>query len=91
MPTISWFYGISIRMFFDDHAPPHFHAVMERDKAMISIATGEVLKGRLPPTARRLVREWTLRYNAELKEAWDIGQRADGTAMGRIPGLDSDD
>jgi hypothetical protein len=27
MPTISVFYGISIRMFFNDHAPPHFHAL----------------------------------------------------------------
>jgi Domain of unknown function (DUF4160) len=26
MPTISMFYGILIKMFFDDHAPPHFHA-----------------------------------------------------------------
>ena len=25
MPTISTFYGILIRMFFNDHAPPHFH------------------------------------------------------------------
>jgi hypothetical protein len=24
MPTISMFYGILIKMFFDDHAPPHF-------------------------------------------------------------------
>ena len=26
MPTICIFYGIIIRMFFDEHAPPHFHA-----------------------------------------------------------------
>jgi hypothetical protein len=26
MPTISFFYGIAIQMFFDDHNPPHFHA-----------------------------------------------------------------
>jgi hypothetical protein len=26
MPTISQFYGITIRMYFDDHPPPHFHA-----------------------------------------------------------------
>jgi hypothetical protein len=26
MPTISIFYGIMIRMFFNDHPPPHFHA-----------------------------------------------------------------
>ena len=26
MPTVCIFYGIIIRMFFDEHAPPHFHA-----------------------------------------------------------------
>ena len=27
MPEISRFYGIVIKMFFDDHNPPHFHAL----------------------------------------------------------------
>lgn len=26
MPVISSFYGILIKMYFGDHAPPHFHA-----------------------------------------------------------------
>jgi hypothetical protein len=26
MPEISRFFGIVIRMYFDDHDPPHFHA-----------------------------------------------------------------
>ncbi|MFA7243547.1 MAG: DUF4160 domain-containing protein [Sulfuricellaceae bacterium] len=25
MPTISMFYGMLIQMFWDEHAPPHFH------------------------------------------------------------------
>jgi hypothetical protein len=27
MPDISRFFGIVIRMYFDDHEPPHLHAV----------------------------------------------------------------
>ena len=27
MPVVSTFFGIIIRMFFDDHEPPHFHAL----------------------------------------------------------------
>ncbi|EGQ63542.1 hypothetical protein GGI1_20074, partial [Acidithiobacillus sp. GGI-221] len=27
MPIISMFYGILIQMFWQDHAPPHFHAL----------------------------------------------------------------
>ena len=29
MPELSRFYGIIIRMFYADHAPPHFHAVYQ--------------------------------------------------------------
>jgi Domain of unknown function (DUF4160) len=39
MPTISAFYGILIRMFFNDQAPPHFHAGYEEFEATIDIGT----------------------------------------------------
>ena len=91
MPTISWFYGISIRMFFNDHPPPHFHATHEADEAIISIATGELLRGRLPRTARRLVQEWAVRYHDELMANWDLARRGSREPMQRIPGLDDGD
>jgi hypothetical protein len=37
MPTISAFYGMLIRMFFNDHAPPHFHARYGEFEATIDI------------------------------------------------------
>ena len=37
MPEISRFYGIVIKMFFDDHAPPHFHAQYGSDEVIINI------------------------------------------------------
>jgi hypothetical protein len=43
MPEISRFYGIIIKMFFNDHFPPHFHAEFGAYRAMISIDTGEVM------------------------------------------------
>jgi hypothetical protein len=57
MPTISWFYGIAIRMHFLDHPPPHFQAVYGEHEANIAIATGEVVEGHLPRTAARLVKQ----------------------------------
>jgi hypothetical protein len=54
MPTISAFYGILIRMFFNDHAPPHFHARYGEFEATIDIDTLEVLEGKLPPRALSL-------------------------------------
>ena len=51
MPTISSFYGIFIRMYLRDHPPPHFHAVYQGHEAFVAIESGEVIDGRLPPTA----------------------------------------
>jgi hypothetical protein len=45
MPTIAWFYGIAIRMYFLDHPPPHFQAVYGEHEANVAIATGEVIEG----------------------------------------------
>ena len=42
MPQISAFYGIVIAMYFNDHVPPHFHAIYAGDEATINIETGEV-------------------------------------------------
>ena len=37
MPTISVFYGILIQMFWNEHAPPHFHALYGEDEALIDL------------------------------------------------------
>ena len=37
MPTISSFFGIAIRMYFDDHAPPHFHAYYANEVVVVDI------------------------------------------------------
>ena len=55
MPTISVFYGIIIRMFWDEHAPPHFHASYGEFKASINIGTLEMIEGDLPKRALKLV------------------------------------
>ena len=54
MPTISTFYGILIRMFFNDHPPPHFHARYGEFEATIDIGTLDVLEGQLPRRATGL-------------------------------------
>jgi hypothetical protein len=37
MPEISRFFGIVIKMFGDDHKPPHFHAFYGDEQALIDI------------------------------------------------------
>ena len=68
MPEISRFFGIIIRMFYDEHNPPHFHAGYARNKAVFDFQ-GNVLKGSLSSrTATKLVREWTDLHLSELEE-----------------------
>jgi hypothetical protein len=64
-------------MFFNDHAPPHFHAFVETDEAKISIATGDLIGGRLPRTAQRLVKECVLENQAALMQNWERARRSE--------------
>ena len=72
MPEISRFFGISIRMYFDDHNPPHFHAIYGKREAQIGIDQVNVLEGNLPGRAVGLVKEWADRHKAELHENWRL-------------------
>lgn len=72
MPTISMFYGIIIQMFWSDHAPPHFHALYAEFEVLINIQTLEVITGRLPNRALRLVLEWADLHREELLKDWDL-------------------
>ena len=47
MPFISEFFGIKIYMYWDEHAPPHFHAEYANMKALISIRDAVVMIKRL--------------------------------------------
>ena len=58
MPTISQFYGISIRMYYNDHFPPHFHAHYGEKEFIVSILPISFLQGNPAPKIRSLVLEW---------------------------------
>lgn len=72
MPTISTFYGIIIRMFFSEHAPPHFHAEYAGHKASIRIDPVEVLEGKLPRRALNLAMDWAELHQQELLRDWEL-------------------
>jgi hypothetical protein len=69
MPTISQFYGILIQMYFNDKHHPHFHAIYNGHRAVFSI-NGELIEGKLPNRARRLVTLWAKQHRAELLANW---------------------
>ena len=74
MPRISIFFGIVIYMYYDDHAPPHFHAMYEGSEGVFDFS-GNLLKGVMAPRAVRLIKEWAHIHEAELEENWERGRR----------------
>ena len=74
MPTISKFFGIAIRMYYDDHGPPHFHAYYADASAKIDIETLSVREGILPRRALGLVLEWAAEHRNELLEDWRLAE-----------------
>ena len=71
MPSISFFYGIVITMYFDDHNPPHFHAAYQDNRAEIDF-DGKVLKGSLPEKQLRMVQAQATIHEEDLKTNWEL-------------------
>lgn len=80
MPTISRFFGIVIAMYYDDHAPPHFHARYAGRTALFTIDPPGVLAGDLPPRAVGLVAEWCRLHREALLADWERAQRGEPLA-----------
>ena len=74
MPEISRFLGIVIAMYYNDHAPPHFHAHYGDSEIRVEINTGEVMSGVFPTRARKLVLEWLDMHRDELLEDWKLAE-----------------
>lgn len=85
MPELSRFFGIVIAMYYEDHAPPHFHARYGGQSASFEIGSLRLLAGSLPPRARALVTEWGAMHTRELLEDWELAQA--GEPMKRIEPL----
>ena len=88
MPTLSIFFGIIIRMWHDDHPPPHIHVEYQGFEALVKIATGEVSEGGLPHKVAAIVKDWCLVHQAELQDNWQRAQRFE--PLDRIQGADRD-
>ena len=73
MPEISRFYGITIRMNFNDHNPPHFHAFYQNYEVMINIHTGAV-SGNMSKRALKMIFEWLELHQDELLNDWQLAQ-----------------
>lgn len=86
MPIISTFFGLIIRMFYEDHDPPHIHVEYQGGNALIDFR-GNILRGDLgSKTALRLAREWIDLHQAELNKDWELA--ISGKEIKKIAPLD---
>ena len=88
MPTLSIFFGIIVRMWHDDHPPPHIHVEYQGFEALVEIASGEIRDGSLPRKVAAIVKEWCLVHQRELQDNWQRAQRFE--PLDRIQGADRD-
>ena len=73
MLVISRFYGIVIKMYFQqaEHNPPHIHATYGGFVAEVTITSGDVLEGYLPPKILAMVIEWIAKNKEDLVDMWN--------------------
>jgi len=70
VPTISRFLGLVIAMYFDDHDPPHFHALHADGEAKVCIDTLELIDSTLSRRHVRFVVAWAELHQGELLDNW---------------------
>jgi hypothetical protein len=75
MPKVSEFYGIIIKMFWKDHARPHFHAFYSGQKATYQIDPLGIISGEISERANRLIMQWARLHRDELLAEWDVLSR----------------
>jgi hypothetical protein len=60
-----------IRVYANDHLPPHFHAIAPDFEALIEIESLQVMRGDLPPQARKAVMDWANRNRTAIVGEWN--------------------
>ena len=58
-------------MYFDDHNPPHFHALFAEYEVVIEIKTLKVMEGELPRKQLKKIIEFAKKNQPLLLEIWD--------------------
>jgi len=85
MPEISRFFGIAIKMYYNEHGLPHLHALYGEYEATVEVGS-ESVNGHLPARALALTIEWTRLHRSELLENWRLARK--GEVLMRIAPLE---
>ncbi len=70
MPLYELFEGIKIYLYFNDHLPPHIHAMYGEYEVLIDIRTLEVYRGELPNKQLKKVTKFVKENQDDLLETF---------------------
>jgi hypothetical protein len=75
MPTLQDFGSFQIRIYFRDRNPPHVHVVSPDETALLRIADGTVIRGKIDAAMLRTAQAWVAEHKGELMTKWMEFQR----------------
>jgi hypothetical protein len=70
MPTLQRFGAVSMRMYADDHRPPHFHIVGPEFQVLVRIADLTVIAGEARPAQIADAMAWAATHQEMLALKW---------------------
>lgn len=76
MPIVSQFYGILIKMYYEDtkkHHMPHLHAEYAGYVAVYDF-NGNCLQGKMPSKQEKMINAWIAIHTEELNALWKLTQ-----------------
>ena len=62
-----------IRMYYDEHNPPHFHASYQGNQATFDM-DGNILDGDFLDRQKKLVAAWAVLHKDELLANWELAR-----------------
>ena len=71
MPVLYRFGGFVIRMYANDHNPPHVHIESADFRALVAIGRIEILQGAIPAKHRDEALRWIEENQAMLLRRWE--------------------
>lgn len=70
MPTLQRFGAVTVRMYADDHRPPHFHIVGPDFQVLVRISDLSVIAGAARPAQMREALAWARAQREFLALKW---------------------
>jgi hypothetical protein len=75
MPTFFIIDGIKVDFYYNDHLPPHFHAIYAEYEELIDINKIETIRGELPKKQHKKIIKWAKENQNLLLEIWETMRR----------------